>query len=130
MKTLHLAIIIGSVGIGVLMISLSVDTGNHITIKEDYTGGGIITVSGEVNPIQPFEKVLIQVRYLNGQPYISSQVPLMDYSNSYSYQIDIKPMRYGTYDFEVQATYAGKSAYAGFEYVENKSPSFRILPTS
>ena len=99
MKTLHISIIASLVsGIGVLIVILLVST-DQITIKTDwssYAGSETISVSGQVNPVLSNEKVLIQVFYPNGELYNSTKVSLIDNSNLYACQFNIKPLGYGT----------------------------------
>jgi hypothetical protein len=126
-KTLHLSIIISTIaGLAVIGIVISATNPPNVTIKTDwpsYAGWPTITVSGKVEPIQSHEKVLIQVFHSDGGLYNSSQVPLINDSNLYSYQFTIDPMKQGTYDFTVQATYAGKTASTTFEFTETRFPS-------
>lgn len=126
MKTLHLSIISAISGLAIIGIVVFTATPPNITIKTDwpsYADWSTITVSGKVNPIQPHEKVTIQVSYPDGGLYNSSQIPLIDDSNLYSYQFTINPMKQGTYDFTIHATYAGKTASTTFEFMETRYPS-------
>lgn len=135
MKSLHFAIIAATVsGIGIMMAILLVSTSNQITVKTDwpsYAGSGTISVSGEVNPKLSNEQVLIQIFYPNGELYNSTKVSLIDNSNLYSYQFDIKPLGYGTTNtFTVKATYDGKTTSTSFEYRDNRSPGMTLLPST
>ncbi len=127
MKTLHLSIIISIIaGLAVIGVVVSTTNPPNVTIKTDwpsYAGWPTITVSGKVESIQPHEKVMIQVFYPDGGLYNSSQIPLIDDSNLYSYQFTINPMKQGTYDFTVHATYTGKTASTTFEFTETRFPS-------
>ncbi|HJT10012.1 MAG TPA: hypothetical protein VJ771_04440 [Candidatus Nitrosotalea sp.] len=133
MKTLHLTIIVGIVlGIGVLIAILLASNPNQITIKTDwssYAGSETVSVSGEVNPVLPNEKLLIQVFYPNGELYNSTRISLIDNSNFYAYQFNIGSLGYGTTDiFTVKATYNGKTATTSFEYRDNRNPGLALLP--
>ena len=135
MKTLHFAIIAGTVsGIGIMMTILLVSTPNQITVKTDwssYAGSETISVSGEVNPKLSNEQILLQIFYPNGELYNSAKVSLIDNSNLYSYQFNIKPLGYGTTDvFSVKATYDGKTTSTSFEYRDNRSPGLALLPAT
>jgi hypothetical protein len=127
MKTLHLSIIISTIaGLVVIGVVASTTSPSNVTIKTDwpsYAGWSTITVSGKVNPIQPHEKVMIQVFYADGALYNSSQIQLIDDSNLYSFQFTINPIKQGTYDFTIHATYAGKTASTTFEFTETRYPS-------
>lgn len=126
MKTLHLSIIISAISV-LVIIGMMISTIDHpgITIKTDwpsYSGGSTITVSGKVDSIQSQEKVLIQVFYPNGKLYNSSQIPLIENSNLYSYQFTVDTMYQGTYNFVIHATYTGKTASTTFEVIETRYP--------
>jgi hypothetical protein len=127
MKTLHLAIIISIIaGLAVIGVVVSTTNPPNVTIKTDwpsYAGSPTITVSGKVEPIQPHEKIMIQVFYPDGGLYNSSQISLIDDSNLYSYEFTIDPMKQGIYDFTIHATYAGKTASTTFEFTETRYPS-------
>src|SRR5574337_1208881 len=135
MKTMPIAIIVSTVsGIAILMMILLFFTPNQITIKTDwssYAGSEPISVSGEVNPVLPNEKILIEVFYQNGELYNSTTVSLIDNSNLYAYKFNIKPLGYGTADvFTIMATYNEKTASTSFEYKDNRSPGISLLPSS
>lgn len=134
MKTLHLGIIVSIVsGIGVLITILLVLTSNQITIKTDwssYANSETISVSGQVNPVLSNEKVLIQAFYQNGELYNSTNISLIDNSNLYAYQFNIKPLGYGTTNiFTVKATYDGNIASTSFDYRDNRYPGLALLPS-
>lgn len=130
MRTLHYSIIISAISVLVIIgIIVSIIDHPGITIKTDwpsYSGGSVITVSGEVESIQPQEKISIQVFYPNGKLYNSSQIQLIDGSNLYSYQFTVNPIDRGTYNFVMHATYAGKMASTTFEVIETRNPPSMI----
>jgi len=134
MKTLHLSIIVSILsGIGILIAILLVFTSNHITIKTDwssYANSETISVSGQVNHVLSNEKVWIQVFYPNGELYNSTKVSLIDNSNLYACQFNIKPLGYGTTNiFTVKATYDGNTASTSFDYRDNRYPGLTLRPS-
>jgi|SRR5579864_1291261 len=130
MKTLHISIIIGIAISFVILASIFFISSNYVSVKTDwssYANGATITVSGEVKPIQDDNPVIIQIFYPDGELYKSTKVSLIENSNLYSYQFKIeKPMRIGTYDFMVKATYAGQSAITSFQYLYSETPGLQL----
>lgn len=129
----YYVIIIVILVIGVILVGvLYVDFLKHITIKAEmsnYAGSESVTISGEVNPPQPNEKVLIQIFYPNGELYNSTKVSFIDDSNLYEYKLNMPSLGHGVTDvFTIKASYAGYEKSTSFEYTDNKYPSSTISP--